>query len=89
MLHRHGLRRYPRQKKSHPLPDGLFLRANTGPWSSMTHKKPTHESFQKSYNAHVLARKYVGVTFAPFAKGMTTYFCRSGTVCYDICFFET
>jgi hypothetical protein len=34
-------------------------------------------------NAHVLAQKYVGVTFAPFAKGMTTYFCRSGTDCYE------
>jgi hypothetical protein len=35
----------------------------------------------KQHNAHVLARKYVGVAVAPFAKGMTTYFCRSGTVC--------
>jgi len=35
-----------------------------------------------SPNAHVLAPKDVGVAFAPFAKGMTTFFGRSGTVCY-------
>jgi hypothetical protein len=37
--------------------------------------------FFYSLNAHVLARKNLGVAFAFFAKGMTTYFCRSGTVC--------
>jgi hypothetical protein len=33
------------------------------------------------HNAPDLARKYVGVAFAPFAKDMTTYFCRSVSVC--------
>ena len=43
MQHRHELRGHPSQKKSHPLPDGLFSSANTGGWSAIepqiAHKK--------------------------------------------------
>jgi hypothetical protein len=46
MQHRHELRRNPSQKKSHPLPDGLSLIANMGPWSALdpqkAHKKNTN-----------------------------------------------
>jgi hypothetical protein len=39
-----------------------------------------------AYNAPGKAQKYVGVAFALFAKGMTTYFCRSLPDCYVLNF---